>query len=111
MTYRLITASILLAGLAACSSGPKTAEDKQNWAVADTKVAVKHRLRDPDSAEFSNVHAVSYEGKLVVCGYVNAANGFGGKSGLQRFVGAGEVVFLEEDGVSAVTEAWDKFGC
>ena len=79
--------------------------------IDKTKTAVKQRLKDPESAEFSSVKTVEYQGSTVVCGYVNASNSFGGKSGLQRFVGAGDTVFLEEDGASAVTEAWNMFGC
>lgn len=111
MNYRLIMIPLLLAGTAACNSGPKTPEDKKSWAIADVQIAVKSRLRDPDSAQFSNVHAINYDGQNIVCGYVNATNGFGGKSGQQRFVGAGSAVFLEEDGADAVNEAWSKFGC
>lgn len=102
---------VLLAIPAACNSGPQTQQEKESWAIADVQIAVKNRLRDPESAEFSGVHAVTHEGEIIVCGYVNATNGFGGKSGQQRFVGAATQVFLEEDGADAVSEAWTMFGC
>lgn len=98
--------------LAACgSTEADTKADKQRWMIEKTKTAVQQRLKDPESAEFSDVHTVEYQGATVVCGHVNAKNSFGGKSGMQRFVGAGDTVFLEEDGASAVAESWVMFGC
>jgi hypothetical protein len=111
MSYRLALVPMALILVTACNSGPKTEADKESWAMADVRIAVKNRLRDPDSAEFGSIHTVNYDGQIIVCGYVNATNGFGGKSGLQRFIGAGDMVFLEEDGADAISESWTKFGC
>lgn len=49
---------------------------------------VKNKLRDPGSAEFSDVRviAASSGGSNIVCGRVNARNGFGGMIGRQRFI-------------------------
>ncbi len=54
--------------------------------IEDAKAAVREKLRDPDSAKFTNVtqrRAPNVRGDLVdvVCGEVNAKNGFGGYSG------------------------------
>ena len=47
------------------------------------------RLKDPNSATFRDSHvsapASSLGGATVVCGYVNARNGFGGFTGDQKF--------------------------
>ena len=51
----------------------------------DYEDAVKAELRDPDSAQFSDV--VSEAG--VACGFVNAKNGYGGFSGKMAFVVTG----------------------
>ena len=75
--------TLLWAGLAvvchSCSSGPL-----DNPAITKVKNSVLAQLRDPTSAEFSNVRIV---GGLVVCGEVNAHNGFGGFAGKQKFYG------------------------
>jgi hypothetical protein len=86
-------------------------EDKAAWLIRRTQDGVKSRLRDPDSAKFSDVHIADFKGNMVVCGHVNAANGFGGKTGSQKFVGVGDTVFLEEEGADAVNEAWINMGC
>jgi hypothetical protein len=44
--------------------------------VAEAKAAVVKRLKDPDSARFSDL--VKTGGGYIVCGKVNAKNGFGG---------------------------------
>lgn len=61
--------------------------------------AVKARLKDPDSADFRNVGYYSggeTEG-AAVCGEVNSRNSFGGYTGFERFVAAGNAAFFESD--------------
>ncbi len=67
--------------------------------IAQTKDGVRLLLRDSRSAEFRNVVFHAYQGRTpVVCGQVNARNGFGGYTGFQGFVGAGsDFVFLESE--------------
>ncbi len=56
-------------------------------ATAVATRAVKGKLCDPNSAEFRKLNAYEpSEGVLVVCGEVNAKNGFGGYSGFEPFV-------------------------
>lgn len=55
----------------------------------NAEMLVRLTLRDPDSATF--VHL-----KPGLCGYVNARNGFGGYTGLQRFIIADTGPVLEE---------------
>jgi hypothetical protein len=56
-------------------------------ATAFATDAVKRKLRDPGSAEFRKLIAYEPgEGALVVCGEVNAKNGFGGYAGFEPFV-------------------------
>lgn len=51
------------------------------------KETVKNRLRDPESAEFRNLTTISTgQTERVVCGEVNARNGFGGFVGFTKFV-------------------------
>lgn len=75
------------------------------------KEAVAARLRNPDTAKFSNVHMSKKGGARVVCGYVNAENGFGGMIGDQRFVSAsaaGIVVLEEEMGDGEMDKLWSQ---
>jgi hypothetical protein len=70
--------------------------------IERTKDAVRARLRNPSSAEFRKVELFRpYAGRDTpfVCGEVNSENGFGGRSGFQRFIGSGNSapVFLEEE--------------
>ncbi|WP_447754285.1 hypothetical protein [Sphingopyxis fribergensis] len=58
----------------------------------DYENAVKRELRDPESAQFSDV-VVNVES---ACGFVNSKNGFGGYVGRQPFVVVGEEATLLE---------------
>lgn len=111
----LIFPAVALASLGGCDASSSNSErdpaEFKSWLINKTQDAVKARLRDPSSAEFTDVHTATYQGADVVCGYVNAKNGFGGKTGSQKFVGAGDTIFLEEEGSSAVNEAWTMMGC
>lgn len=98
------TAITILACLTACSSG---------LTKYDAEEQVKKLLRDPDSAEFTNIeiHIIPENGNRVACGYVNARNGFGGMTGLKRFVSGGTTIIEEDSEISVqvVDGAWNKF--
>ncbi len=50
--------------------------------VQFAQAAITHQLRDPDSAQFRNLTTYVMEnGDQIVCGEINARNGFGGYSG------------------------------
>lgn len=65
----------------------------------DYESAVKRELRDPESAQFSDV-AVNVES---ACGFVNSKNGYGGYAGKQPFVVVDDTVSLIEPTVDAST--------
>ena len=69
-----VALAAFLAGLA-----PASAEAPQ---IQAARAAVKATLRDPGSAQFSEVAAKPG----AVCGWVNARNGFGGYGGRLLFV-------------------------
>ena len=54
--------------------------------IAQAEGAVTAGLRDPESASFAGVTVRPFMSGKVVCGYVNARNGFGGMGGLTPFV-------------------------
>ena len=71
---------------------------------------IRARLKDPDSAEFSNIDVSRRGSAVVVCGYVNANNGFGGKSGRERFIVSGLPHTLETDvEAGGFQPVWDTF--
>lgn len=81
---------------------------QENLWIIKTQDGVRHRLKDPASAEFRNVTFKRYEGTAIVCGEVNSKNGFGGYTGFQHFVGAGEsMVYLEEE-VADFAQVWNE---
>ena len=48
--------------------------------------AVANTMKDPNSAEFRDWHAFQSQKGLLVCGEVNAKNGYGGYVGFTHFV-------------------------
>lgn len=71
--------------------------------IAEASSAVMAKLRDPGSAQFRNVRAVTtILGSKKVCGEVNAKNGYGGYTGFSRFVFLGLVAFEPKDGQSGL---------
>lgn len=63
---------------------------QQLW-VARTEEAVRSQMRNPDTVRFRRSYFKIFQGQLpMVCGEVSAENGFGGRSGYQRYIAAGE---------------------
>lgn len=93
-----------LLALTACSSdGPS-----DSAFIVAAQEEVRGRLRDPSSAEFSDMRVVRKGEATVVCGTVNARNGFGGMAGPQRFI-SGAVTGLESDFAPGEFEvSWSK---
>jgi hypothetical protein len=87
----------------------KVSEFDQIWMG---KQAILARLRDPKSAEFSDVRLgpvlAERTGGGAVCGYVNSKNGFGGYSGRQRFIAAGDLAYLESEVADGFDPIWGR---
>jgi TPR repeat protein len=54
--------------------------------IARAKASVLKTLRDPGSAQFSDVVAHKNGSDAIVCGFVNAKNGYGGYTGRKAFI-------------------------
>jgi hypothetical protein len=78
--------------------------------LAAAERAIKERLKDADSAQFRN-ESVHKNGKgLIVCGEVNAKNGFGGFSGFKHFVSMGtDTTTFLEDQTRGFGKVWNGF--
>lgn len=97
----LLISVLVYASCDISSSGSGAASDLDRRVTA--RVAVQSMLRDPDSAEFTGFRV---QGR-VVCGYVNARNGFGGMTGPQRFIYRGYAE-IEEASSSGFSERWAR---
>lgn len=93
---------VLLAARMFTPGAPDTVADEQSkraiW-VARGQEAAKAKLKDPGSAQFRAVYFNrGKDGLPVTCGEVNSKNSFGGYSGHQKFISAGnpELTYLEE---------------
>jgi hypothetical protein len=79
--------------------------------IGEAEYAVQQTLRDPSSARFESVVVVRKPGSVAVCGAVNAKNGFGGYSGLARFMARNQVALVESpDNTRAFSKVWNR-GC
>ena len=99
---RKIIAIALLACVCGCNADDGTT-------IGEAEDNVRAQLRDPSSAEFTDVvRYPPHDGKgAVVCGMVNARNGFGGMTGPHRFIsGAKTLIEQEGDGLTA-SEVFD----
>ena len=94
---------------AASEPAPPPTDDVTWKLVAET--VIKERLRDPDSAEFSDmqVYPPTEDRSAIICGYVNSRNGFGGMTGPQRFIAGGTVLIEEQVTAEQMQIAWDQF--
>lgn len=106
-----LTAIALLFGVGACSEKPADpAQEAIKTAYYGAQVEVEKQLRDPSSAQYTDtVVYIQADGGYVTCGYVNAANAFGGMTGPKPFFGnqAGAVIG-EGELLPVVTAAWSQ---
>ncbi len=106
-----LVAAVPLLFLFACGSPAQDEAAKEAAYIRNETDAVRARLKDPDSAEFSGTFVSRKAGPPVVCGYVNSKNSFGGFAGKQRFVSASaaDTVVTEEDMADGeMDELWSK---
>lgn len=82
--------------VAACSESTPAERQVREDSIREIMAedVVKARLRDPESARFEHVRTSRATGLPVVCGTVNAKNGFGGYGGPQPYLVAGEVTII-----------------
>lgn len=97
-----VVLALIAVGVVMCAmprkDEPKLANgltESQNLVAA--RLAVEERLKDPDSAKFDVLYTSEKAGIVVVCGTVNAKNGFGGYAGEEEFIFAGQAAVLQSD--------------
>lgn len=98
--------------MSACGQQSAIRENKDGMIILAHK-AVEQKLRDPSSAEYRNEKLGSYQGVSVICGEVNAKNGFGGMTGFERYVsnGGDATVLASQMDASEFSNVWSQMGC
>lgn len=86
------TALFAVVALTGCVTAPQVAmlypTKLTDGQLTKIKTAVTSTLKDPGSASFGNIKAgEDVNGKIFVCGLVNAKNSFGGFTGMTPFGG------------------------
>ena len=77
---------------------------------AQARTIAQQMAKDPSSVKFRNDYAKTKNGHTVICGEINAKNGFGGYGGFQRFMSNGnpDGTFYEEN-TKDFNQAWKKY--
>lgn len=108
-----LASAFLVFALAPRACGQKTGPETPSTStyIAAAEELVRQKLRDPGSADFTGVTFKPAAGERpnIVCGKVNARNGFGGMAGLQRFVVGGTTALESEIGVRDMDQLWMQF--
>ncbi len=80
--------------------------------VAATKSMLRERLRDPESARFRRIRAWrSAAGDVILCGELNARNGFGGYVGYRSFYARWRGGRLARSYLDSGSASVAAFGC
>jgi len=71
--------------------------------------ALKKRLKDPESATFSNISVTQHGDTVATCGDVNSKHSFGGFTGKKSFLVVGSLAATEDDLEPGVFSAiWNR---
>jgi hypothetical protein len=90
---RLLTLAFVASVLAGCQTAQVEPERSSpvplsSYQIVAIQEGVKAALKDPESARFGEIRAGRRpNGDVIVCGWVNAKNGFGGYTGMEPFNG------------------------
>lgn len=90
-----IGVAVIGAGAWFALRGPSQ-ESKDQAFLTEQQESVRRTLKDPQSAQFSEVYISRIAGTPSACGYVNAKNSFGGYVGRRRFMAENGRVFVED---------------
>lgn len=109
---KIIIIIVLLLLYQACSYEESPAQKEENNEIAYIglqKQRIKAVLKDPESAQFKSMFVSKSMGVPVVCGLVNSKNSFGGYSGFQRVLSAGDMQAIESDmPAGEMDKIWNK---
>jgi len=65
---------------------PQASTPAASDVITRAQTSILETLRDPGSAQFSDMVALKNGRDTMVCGFVNAKNGYGGYTGRKRFI-------------------------
>lgn len=109
--FKIIAVAGMSLMLIGCGDGKPSARTVEQYTEVQAEQQVKAKLRDPESAQFSDVQISPSSNHTIACGKVNSKNGFGGMSGPQRFVsnGSADATFVEGELESGtMDQIWAK---
>lgn len=90
MKLVVLAAALITSG--AVSAG--AARDQAAFVKA-AKAAVEAQLRDPGSVQYRNLQVAQHADGPMLCGELNAKNGYGGYTGYRQFISStGSMVYL-----------------
>ena len=73
----------------------KKASNEKFVLAEQSRVKYGHSFKDPESLQFTGIFIGEHLGTKVLCGYVNAKNGFGAYTGRVRFISGESIQELE----------------
>ncbi len=93
----IIGVVVLLSFCSSDHSSSASSDEYRNIAwIAQMEDNVRNRLKDPESAKFSQSKVYrGFKGAPMVCGFVNAKNSYGGYIGDKGFIAAGDLIWLQ----------------
>lgn len=111
--WRLLSVAAVLAAAPVIAQTDLFSPEERAQGESSVQAAAAYfatSLRDPSSATFRNVHfgkrpPPTKTLKIIVCGEVNARNGFGGFTGYQHFIVSGSEVHTGKVAGLSVREA------
>lgn len=106
---RVSVAALAVFILGACGDGGSSASPSESSLEVFAEGEIRQRLKDPESAQFTDVSVYRGGQVTAVCGYVNSKNSFGGMTGRQRFIVAGVTVLEEEVADGGMSDLWAQF--
>lgn len=88
-TMRKSIAGIACLFLAACvTTGPTTPYSLSSAEVQTVQSAIQYQMKEPTSAQFRDIQGAKLaSGEVLICGWVNGRNSFGGYTGFMPFAG------------------------
>ena len=74
----------------------------EDQAIADAKAKIAMKMKDPESARFTDLVAVDNGKGPTVCGWINAKNSYGGYVGYKPFFVMGKIAQVRDDASDSI---------
>lgn len=109
VTADLLATDVSPADVHAPTTAPAADRHAKFNAIYDAKENVRELLKDPESADFSDVTTHVDGANIVVCGWVNAKNGYGGYTGREPFIGGSDGSMIRNEVIATLfRKEWNR---